>query len=139
LAVMGGAGIIGRIVFGNLGDNMGNRKTFMLGFAFMSVAMYWLLTAENTWSLYIFAIVFGISYGNCVTQESPLVATIFGLKSHGLVFGLISTGFSLGSAIGPYVAGQIFDLTGSYDYAFMASAGIITLGLVLNILLPKQR
>ena len=66
-------------------------------------------------------------------MTSPLIAELFGLSSHGTLFGIIFFGGTVGGAIGPPLAGYIFDVTGSYQLAFIicAVAGVIALILAL--------
>jgi len=89
--------------------------------------------------LYLFAAVFGFAHGGCGASESPLVAALFGLSSHGLIFGVVGLGFTFGAAISPLVAGYIFDVTGSYQLAFMVCAIIGVIGIILTTLLTHTR
>ncbi|MCK4961003.1 MAG: MFS transporter, partial [Anaerolineales bacterium] len=101
LATMGGGRILGNYVLGNFADRIGNRQIFIIGFILMSASLLWLVPAKEAWMLYLFAVVFGIAYGGCAVAESPLVAGLFGLSSHGLILGVLVLGFSIGAAIGP--------------------------------------
>ncbi|MEJ2726647.1 MAG: MFS transporter [Deltaproteobacteria bacterium] len=90
--------------------------------------------------LYLFAIVFGFAGGGMGASESPLVAGLFGLDSHGLIYGVVHLGFTAGAAVGPVVTGYIFDLTGSYQVAFLLCAAFAIAGIVLAaILRPTGR
>jgi MFS family permease len=135
LATTGGVSIAGRIVLGSVGDRIGNRKAFAIAFVLMLIAFLWLLQANDMWKLYMFAVVFGLAWGGSMAQQAPMVATLFGLISHGLIFGLVSLGFSLGAAMGPVIAGFIFDVTSRYQVAFIVTAAITLVGLILTILL----
>lgn len=59
LALMGGASIVGNLALGNLGDRIGNRWVYVIGFILMSVSLFWLLVANQAWALFLFAVVFG--------------------------------------------------------------------------------
>ena len=136
LATLGGLSIVGRIVLGSAADRFGNRQIFIIGFVLMAAALFWLVPNKEVWGLYLFAGVFGFAFGGCATSESPLVAGLFGLSSHGLILGVMSLlGFTLGAAIGPFVAGHIFDMTSSYELAFIVSGALSVVGLILTILL----
>lgn len=135
LAVMGAATIIGGIVLGNIADRTGIRQVFVFCFIVMSAALFGLLPATKAWMLFLFTIVFGFSSGGGVTLMSPLVAKLFGLSSHGLILGVMMFGFTLGGAVGPFVAGYIFDATGSYLFAFLLSAAFSVIGLILTAML----
>jgi MFS family permease len=136
LAAIGGISIVGRIVLGSAGDRFGNRRVFIIGFILMAAALLWLVPSKEAWGLYLFAVVFGFAFGGCVTSESPLVAGLFGLSSHGLILGTINLpGFTFGAAVGPFIAGHISDITGSYQLAFIVCAAMSVAGLILTVLL----
>lgn len=133
LATMGGATIVGMIAIGNVGDRIGNKKTLIIGFILMSLALFLLLLAKETWAYHIFAIIFGLAYGGIAAQRSPMIAQMFGVRSHGLIFGVTDNSFTIGAAIGPVVTGYIFDLSGSYQMAFVVATVISIIGLILTI------
>ena len=135
LAAVGGLTIVGNVVLGSAGDRIGHRQVFIIGFILVSAALFWLVPATEVWMLYLFAVVFGFAQGGCATTESPLIAELFGLSSHGLIFGVIGIGFTLGAATGPLLTGYIFDVTGNYELAFLVCAAICIVGLVLTALL----
>ncbi len=135
LATIGGLSVVGKVVMGSAADKIGNRQVFMIAFALMSAALFWLLSATQAWMLYLFAVVFGFAFGGCAASESPLIAWLFGLASHGLILGVANVGFCLGAAIGPFLAGYIFDVTGSYGLAFLISACVGVAGLILSAVL----
>jgi predicted MFS family arabinose efflux permease len=136
LATTGGLSIAGRIVLGSAADRIGNRQVFIIGFILMAAALFWLVPAKEVWGLYLFAVVFGFAFGGCATSESPLVAGLFGLSSHGLILGAINVlGFTLGAAIGALIGGYIFDMAGSYQLAFIVCGAMSVVGLILTALL----
>lgn len=140
LAVNGGIGIIGNFVLGGIiGDRIGNRKALIIGFILAIAALLWLVPARELWMLYLFAIVFGLGLGSMGTSESPLVARLFGLKYHGLVYAVTGLGFTAGGSIGPVVMGYIFDVTDSYRLAFVLCAILSGIGLLLMIALKPTR
>ena len=135
LAAMGGANIIGQIGVGSIGDRIGNRIGFIIGFVLMSFSIFLLFTNIGLWPLYLFAVIFGIGFGNNTTHESPLVAWLFGLASHGIIFGTLVLGFNAGSAIGPLVTGYLFDAMGNYSVAFIIAICVGLIGLLLSSIL----
>jgi MFS-type transporter involved in bile tolerance (Atg22 family) len=72
---------------------------------------------------------------------SPTVAELFGTGSHGLLFGMVLFSGTIGGSVGPFMTGYIFDLTGSYQAAFIVLTALAIMGLVLIILLrpPNRR
>jgi len=139
LAIIGGVGIPGNLLMGSLGDRIGNRWIFITGFTLMIAALFWLVVATEVWMLYLFAVVFGFAFGGMATSGSPIIARLFGLSSHGLIFGVVGLGFRIGAAVGPFVTGYIFDVTGSYQAAFMVCAAFIVASLILIIILRPTR
>ena len=65
---------------------------------------------------------------------SPMVAELFGLRSHGVIFGVVTFAGSVGGAIGPALAGHIFDITASYQLAFLVCGALGTIGLIFTLL-----
>ncbi len=135
LAAVGGASIVGKVVLGRVSDIVGNRNVFLGGFLFMALGLFSLIPADKIWMLICFALVFGMAYGGCVSVESPMVAELFGLGSLGLIIGVISFGFTVGGALGPWLTGYVFDITSSYRTAFFVCASLSALGLILTLFL----
>ena len=90
----------------------------------------------DPWLLYGAMLVYGFGHGGLFTVVSPTVAEYFGLRAHGAIFGLILFCGTIGGAIGPVLAGRVFDVTGSYDWAFICLAVLVSLGLLLVLKLP---
>jgi OFA family oxalate/formate antiporter-like MFS transporter len=135
LSIIGIIGTAGRISLGFVGDKLGNRRTVFISFALMGLAFGGLAFIPNTGMLYVFAVVFGFLFGIGVLIV-PMVTEYFGFKQLGIISGAFVFANSFGGAIGPPVAGGIFDATGSYHVAFMA-CGIVALAAWLAIYLIK--
>ena len=135
LAVRGGMSVAGNYLLGALADRIGNKQIFIIGFVMMSAVLFWLSTAEELWILYFCIVIFGFASGGMGASESPLTAWLFGTGSHGLIYGVVHVGFTIGAAAGPYIMGYIFDLTGSYQPAFLTCAILGVTGLILSLLL----
>jgi MFS family permease len=141
LAINGGIGIIGNFVLGGIiGDRIGNRKSFIIGTVLMAASLFWLVPAREVWMLYLIAVGFGIGLGGIGTSESPLIARLFGLRSHGLIYGVVGLSWTFGGAVGPVVTGYLCDVIGNYQLAFLLCAVIAVLGLLLLLILrPTKR
>ncbi len=139
LATVGGLSIPGKVIMGRAGDIIGSRQTMLLGFILVSAAQLWLATAVSTWTLFGAGALFGLSYGGCTVAHSPLVAVLFGLRSHGLILGVFSLGVMIGGAVGPFLTGYLCDVNGSYHSAFMVSAGISMAGALFTAILKQNR
>ena len=136
LSLIGGVGTIARVVMGTIGDKTTNKLVFLISYGLAAVALFWLLAAEELWMLYLFVIVFGFGYGGIAVLVSPVTAEHFGLRSIGIILGIILFSCAIGETIGPIWAGYVFDVTGSYNLAFLVSA-ILTAVSVLLILMLK--
>ena len=133
LAIIGGVSMAGRIIMGNAGDRIGNKPALIICFTTTTVASLWLLAAQDVWMFYLFAVVFGFAYGGAIALNSLIVAEFFGLSSLGVILGVVTFGWSIGEAVGPVLAGRIFDITGSYQPAFWICAAF-SLATVIIIL-----
>ncbi len=86
---------------------------------------------------YLLAATFG--FGRLDTLLSPIVAELFRLTSYGIIMGIIISSFTIGDAIGPVLAGHIFDITSSYQLAFLITAAAATIGAIITLLLKPIR
>ena len=139
LTLIGGASVVGRLTAGTLVDRIGGRNAYLLCLAPLLLGLLALLAIETPWLLFVAVAVYGFAHGGLFTVVSPTVAELFGTRAHGAIFGSIVFFGTIGAAIGPTMAGRIFDLTGSYAYAFtgLAAMGAVALALVTS--LPKRR
>jgi len=135
LATIGGCSIIGKVILGSAADRIGNRLVFLIGFFLMAAILFWIAKSGEVWELYLFAVIFGVAYGGCAASEAPLVAALFGLRFHGLILGVINFGFTIGAAVGPFLAGYIFDISESYEVAFLVCTAISVIGIIFTALI----
>ncbi len=136
LSFIGGLSITGRISLGSASDKIGSKSAWLISLASVAVAFFWLLlVARDLWAFYLFAVIFGFGYGGAAVLQSPLVADLYGLRSHGSIYGMVLAVSMIGGAIGPVAAGRIFDVTGSYLTALLIAAIVGVLGLILALLL----
>lgn len=131
MIAFGGGGIAGRILIGMLGDRIGNKQACLICFVLMSADLIYLLIVTDLGGLWAFAAIIGFAFSGVGALMGPLTADFFGLRSHGLIFGVIYASDMVGGAIGPVMAGKIFDLTGSYHLAFVSCAVVGSLGSLL--------
>lgn len=121
LSIIGIIGTVGRVALGFIGDRLGNRNTVFISYGIMGASYIGLSFIHSPGMLYSFAVIFGFLFGIGILLI-PMVAEYFGFRGLGLISGTIIFSNSLGGAIGPPVAGAIFDATGSYEIAFLACA-----------------
>ena len=139
LSAIGGISMVGRFVTGVAIDRIGNRLSMIICLILLILALLWLQLAGELWMFYLFAVVYGFGHGGLFTVISPIVAEYFGIRSHGVLFGIVFCSAMVGGAIGPVIAGHIFDTTGSYSLAFRICTSVGALALVLILTLRKTR
>ena len=87
--------------------------------------------------LYILGAIFGFAYGGFPSLHPLIFAELFRLSSLGVILGLSVLIVAIGLGIGSFLAGRIFDITGSYSLAFLVSAVVMVIGLILALLLKS--
>jgi MFS family permease len=118
LSIIGGVSIAGRFIMGGASDKIGYKWGYIICFAFFIIAFITILTIHELWVLYLFAVVYGFGHGGLWVLLSPVLAELFGIASHGTIFGLVYFVITIGGTIGPILAGYLFDITGSYQIVF---------------------
>ena len=134
LAVIGAISIIGRFLIGAIGDKVGRKKTAVISFTLLTLSCLWLIIADHLWMLYFFAGTFGLAQGGLFSLISPWVADLFGVRSHGAIFGAVNLSGALGSTAGPILAGYLFDTMGSYQSEFIVLTIAGALAVLLSVL-----
>ena len=135
LSTIGGVSMAGRFFSGITIDRIGSKKVMIGCFILLIVALLWLQVTKEVWMIYLFAAVYGIAHGSFFTAISPIIAEFFGIKAHGALFGIAMFCGTFGGAVGPLLAGYIFDVTGAYDLAIWICILMSALGFVLVSLL----
>ncbi len=138
LAVNGVFCILGTNVLGGLGDKIGIKKIYIIGYVLLAITMFGLVWAKDIWLFYLLSCILGLSAGSGVV-ESPLVAWLFGLKYHGMIYGIIHIGFTVGASLGPFLMGYIFDVKGSYQMAFLMCGVVAIIGMLVTIMLRPTK
>jgi MFS family permease len=138
LSLIGGACIVGMNVMGNIADRFSNKIALGISYSLMGLSLVWLIPSHSEWSFYLFSIAFGFAYGGMQVLFSPLVAELCGTRSHGVILATGALVGSVGAAIGPIVAGYIFDAFDSYTIAFVICAMLAFTGLASTFRLPKR-
>lgn len=141
--VLGGTGLITAaafIVFGRLSDRIGRARTFYIGSVAQSCALLLLmgLTPQLPWLLYIYALLWGIGEGGRSGLLTAIAGDNFPGPSQGTVIGAAGTFFGIGAAMGSWLAGWIFDRSGSYMVAFVIALSATVLATVAIALTQRQ-
>jgi MFS family permease len=132
LSIIGGVSIAGRFIMGGASDKIGNKWGYIICFACFIIAFITILTIHELWVLYLFAVVYGFGHGGLWVLLSPVLAELFGIASHGTIFGLVYFVITIGGTIGPILAGYLFDITGSYQIVFSTCLIFSLIAVILS-------
>jgi MFS family permease len=135
LSLMLGFGIVSRLVSGAICDRIGGLRTLLLGSVLQGVALLLFLPADSLVSLYLISALFGLFQGGIVPSSAIIVREYFPPAEAGARVGTVLMFTLLGMALGGWMSGKVFDLTGSYQAAFVNGIGWNLLNLAIVLLL----
>lgn len=138
LSLIGGASIPGRLLAGSTSDAIGRKTAAVISSLLGAGALIWLIWAQDLWMFYLFAALFGFSWGGLSTMVTVLIGDVFGLRNIGVIMGWQGMAWFLGAAAGPAIGGVIFDATKSYSMAFVIGAIALLLTALFVALLTRQ-
>jgi len=139
LTLSGITNTLGRLTTGALTSKIGNRAVLALYLAIQALSLFALVWARDLYLFYIIATVCGLAYGGTVPMIPTLAGSFFGTRAIGSIFGTTVTAATTGVAIGPLLAGYIFDSTGSYSIAFLSAAIALAIAFLFSLLLKSPR
>jgi len=141
LSLMLGMGIVSRLVSGWISDHIGGLKTLLLGSVLQGVALLMFLFADGLVSLYLVAGMFGLFQGGIVPSYALIIRENFLPTQVGARVGTVLMCTLLGMALGGWMCGAIFDLTGSYRAAFLNGTAwnLLNVGIVVFLLWRARR
>jgi MFS family permease len=119
LSLMLGFGIVSRLLSGWISDHIGGLRTLLLGSALQGVALTLFLPSTGLVSLYVVSALFGLFQGGIVPAYALIVREHFDAREAGVRTGFVLMATLFGMALGGWMSGAIFDLTGSYRAAFV--------------------
>ena len=131
LSLMLACGIVSRLVSGVLSDRIGGLAALLIGSGLQTLALIAFMFADTLTGLYIVAAFFGLSQGGIVPAYAIIVRTYFPPGDAGGRIGVVLLFTLIGMAVGGWMAGAIFDLTGSYDVAFINAIGFNILNMMI--------
>jgi MFS family permease len=141
LSLMLGFGIVSRLVSGAICDRIGGLRTLLLGSALQGVALLLFLPFDGLVSLYVISALFGLFQGGIVPSYAIIVREHFSPREAGSRTGTVLMFTLLGMALGGWMSGKVFDLTGSYDAAFVNGIAwnLLNLTIAIALLLRVRR
>lgn len=140
LSLMLGFGIASRLVSGWISDHIGGLRTLLLGSILQGVALLMFLSSNGLVSLYLISGMFGLFQGGIVPAYALIVREYFAPKEAGARVGTVLMATLFGMALGGWMSGAIFDLTGSYQAAFVNGIAWNLLNIsIIGFLLYRAR
>jgi MFS family permease len=137
-SVLGGIGIGsvgGRILTGILADRYGTRIVLIALLILKVAVLLSLPRATGYLVAYALGVLYGVSYGGVMVIIPALTSHLFGLSAMGAIFATVSIAEGVGFGLGTYLAGYVWDVTGSYHGSFFMGAVLILIAVVFALLL----
>jgi MFS family permease len=136
LSLLLGCGIVSRLVFGWSSDRIGGLRTLLIGSSMQCFALLLFLPFDGLASLYVISALFGLFQGGIVPSYAIIIREYFPPKEAGVRIGIVITATLMGMALGGWMSGVIFDLTGSYRAAFINGIAwnVVNMAIALMLL-----
>ena len=135
--LVGIGSIAGRFMLGGAADRFSRRGLLAAAFAGIALMQVWLLAATTAWQLSVFSLVFGACYGGFVALYPALTVDYFGSRNASGIIGVLYTGGAAGGFLGPLLAGNAFDIFGSYTIPIAVGAACAALAVAFVITAPE--
>lgn len=137
VALLAAFNIVGTLASGPLADRFDNRRILATLYFVRALSLLLLLAVDKPGVLFAFGIIFGLVDFAVLAPVNVLASRYFQGQSLGFMFGVLSLCHQLGSAVGAYVPGLLYTLTGSYTVSFVAAALGLLIGAASSVTLPK--
>jgi MFS family permease len=139
--LMLGFGIVSRLASGWLSDRIGGIRTLLLNSVMQCTALLLFLPSDAMTALYVASALFGLFQGGLIPSYAIIVREYFPPHEAGVRTAVVLTATLLGMAFGGWLAGAIFDLTGSYRASFVNAIGwnLLNMSIALFLLTRSRR
>ncbi len=140
LSLMLAGGVISRLASGLLADRLGGVRTLLIGSTLQMLTLFLYLPTSGLTSLYLVSLIFGLSQGGIVPAYAIIVRDYLPAREAGARVGLVMMATIVGMALGGWMSGAIYDLTGSYRMAFLNGIGwnLLNMAIVIGILVRAR-
>ncbi len=135
LSLMLFGGVVSRLMSGFLADRFGGVRTVLVGSALQCLALFLYLPFDALVPLYVVSLIFGLSQGGIVPGYAVIVREFMPAREAGARVGMVLMATVLGMALGGWMSGWIYDLTGSYQVAFLNGIAWNFLNLAIAVML----
>jgi len=140
LGFVGLASAVGKFGFGWLCDHIPAKYTCSIGLGFMLTGLIIFMNIKPTspvTMVWLYALITGLGSGSWLPTMSMLISTNFGLVAYGTIFGVVSLFQNLGMAVGPLMAGYMYDTMNTYHLAFIIF--LVLFGIAILAMLAVRR
>jgi MFS family permease len=136
LSLMVAGGVVSRLLSGLLADHIGGVKTLLIGSILQTMALFLFIPVDGLMPLYAVSLIFGLAQGGIVPAYAMIVREYLPAREAGQTIGLIMMATIFGMALGGWLSGLIYDLTGSYLMAFVNGIAwnVLNIGIMMLIL-----
>ncbi len=131
LSLMLACGVASRLISGAICDRIGGLRTLLFGSVLQGLALLLFIPFDGLLSLYVISALFGLFQGGIVPSYAIIVREHFPAEEAGARVGTVLMATLLGMALGGWMSGKVFDLTGSYHAAFINGVGWNLLNLAI--------
>ncbi len=141
LSLMLGMGILSRLASGLISDRIGGLRTLLLGSVLQGIALLMYLPADSLMSLYLVSALFGLFQGGIVPSYAIVVRENYPAAQAGTRISAVITATLFGMALGGWLSGKLYDMTGSYQAAFANGIAwnLVNVAIVLLLLHRSRR
>lgn len=131
--------ILGTISTGYMSDHFHRSRQLALIYAIRAGTLTFLLSINSSWLLIPFAVIYGATEMASIAPTSSLATHLFNRYSIGTILGFVSVSHQFGGALGSWVPGLLFDLTGSYSSIIILSVVLLIGSAILVLRVPEPR
>jgi MFS family permease len=141
LSLMLGLGVVSRLASGWIADHIGGVRALLVGSALQCLTLILYLPVDSLAALYVVSALFGLSQGGIVPSYAIIVREFFPSREAGTRIGMVVMATIVGMALGGWMSGALFDLTSSYQWAFVNGIlwNLLNLGVALWLLGQPRR
>jgi MFS family permease len=140
LALILGGGVVSRVVSGMVSDWLGGVRTILIGSTLQCIALFLYLPSDALISLYVVSLVFGLSQGGIVPGYAVVVREYMPAREAGARVGFVLMATISGMALGGWMSGWIYDISGSYQLAFINGIAwnFLNIGILVWLLMRSR-
>ncbi|MBI4310215.1 MAG: MFS transporter [Chloroflexi bacterium] len=129
--------LIGRFVLGFMADYVDKRKLLALTYLLLGLGSLAFGTIFHAWQIALFLLLYAPGHGGTVPIRFSMIADYFGRKAYGSIIGVSMTLTAIFGIVGPVATGAVYDVTGSYRWAFIVMGLVSLLAVPITLTLKK--